>query len=771
MTAAGPPAITKKNHRSVRTHKITCGVVSWVEFHMARIFVFMLYQTAPSSLPATLRALPPSHRLAPRSLLPHRHYRQARRALLVWCGWPPLPLPPPRLCCLRTANSTRHFSLVAAAWENIQVVMPPPAGSVLLDERAPDLQQKEQDDARHEAKQAAAGEVQKCVKVVLLISDEHTNKSAAAMDVNVGHFCDPPDIPGLAHFCEHMLFMGTAKYPDENEYSRFLSEHGGHSNAFTGMEHTNFHFEVMPEQLHEALDRFAQFFISPLFTESSTEREIQAVDSENKKNHQSDPWRRFQLRKSTANPAHPFSKFGSGNLATLQTQPLKKGIDVRQALLKYYQEFYSASVMALCVLGREELDTLEAWVSSIFAHIPTNGRRAPHWPKDVCHPSMHAGTFSLVPIKDVRDLEMTWYLPGSDHLYDDAVCHLLPHLLGHEGPGSLLSYLKSKGWANSVSAGYTPEATCFSSVTVNCALTPEGLTHVSELARLVFQYIHMIKHVPSEQWERLWRECDQTTAMNFRFKAQENPMSFVTGLAENMQSYRPLHVIYGPYMVGRYSHQTLMEHLDLLLDPKRCRLTVTSRDFEGKTDLTEQWYGTAYSFRPTTPEEVTAWTTPDVPLQLAFPRPNLFIPTDFSLKFAQYQSEEERERGRLIAPIDVLAAAAAAEDGAGPPDKPAPGRPEEAGYYRPNKCWWKPDFSYHTPKVVGIVDYLSPVAYRNPEANLLTTLYALLVEDALNEVVYDAELAGLSYSVTPVQKGLQVIFKGYNHRIDVLVQE
>ena len=50
----------------------------------------------------------------------------------------------------------------------------------------------------------------------LLISDPTTDKASAAMDVRVGHLSDPPDIPGLAHFTEHMLFMGTDKYPNEN---------------------------------------------------------------------------------------------------------------------------------------------------------------------------------------------------------------------------------------------------------------------------------------------------------------------------------------------------------------------------------------------------------------------------------------------------------------------------------------------------------------------------------------------------------------------------
>ncbi len=37
-------------------------------------------------------------------------------------------------------------------------------------------------------------------------------QSYAAMNVHVGHFSDPENIPGIAHFCEHMLFLGSSKY-------------------------------------------------------------------------------------------------------------------------------------------------------------------------------------------------------------------------------------------------------------------------------------------------------------------------------------------------------------------------------------------------------------------------------------------------------------------------------------------------------------------------------------------------------------------------------
>ena len=57
---------------------------------------------------------------------------------------------------------------------------------------------------------------------VLAVEDPHAAKSGFAVAVEAGSFYDPVELPGLAHFCEHMLFLGTKKYPDENHYSKFI---------------------------------------------------------------------------------------------------------------------------------------------------------------------------------------------------------------------------------------------------------------------------------------------------------------------------------------------------------------------------------------------------------------------------------------------------------------------------------------------------------------------------------------------------------------------
>ena len=140
---------------------------------------------------------------------------------------------------------------------------------------------------------------------VILLSDPDLNKSSAAMAIAAGSLMDPADLQGLAHFLEHMLFLGTEKYPGEGDYGNFIRSNGGFANAYTAGDHTNYHFEISHEAFEGAVDRFSQFFIAPLFTEEFTEREMNAVDSENEKNLEQDGRRIDQVQRSYFRPGHP----------------------------------------------------------------------------------------------------------------------------------------------------------------------------------------------------------------------------------------------------------------------------------------------------------------------------------------------------------------------------------------------------------------------------------------------------------------------------------
>ncbi|XP_011313592.1 insulin-degrading enzyme, partial [Fopius arisanus] len=336
---------------------------------------------------------------------------------------------------------------------------------------------------------------------VLLISDSTTDKSAACLDVNVGFMSDPAELPGLAHFCEHMLFLGTEKYPDKNEFSSYLSQHGGASNAATSLDYTTYFFDIIPGKLEGALDRFSQFFLKPLFTESMIDLEINAVHSEHEKNIAQDLWRADQLDKSSADPQHPYSKFGTGNRETLDVNPKKNGINVRDELLKFHGTWYSANIMALSVLGKESLNDLEKMVVKMFVEVPNKGVDAPEWRDSPFNENHYGHKWFIVPIQDERTLKMIFPLPELREHYKSAPAYYVSHLFGHQGDGSLLSALKRKGWANSLAAGKQNAARGelnFFAVIVD--LTEEGIGHIDDIISLMFQYVNMLKTEGPIQW-------------------------------------------------------------------------------------------------------------------------------------------------------------------------------------------------------------------------------------------------------------------------------
>ena len=135
---------------------------------------------------------------------------------------------------------------------------------------------------------------------VVLISDPEINMAAAALSVRVGQFQDPIERQGLAHFLEHMLFLGTEKYPQEGGYRKFITENGGRSNAGTGQERTTYYFSVKEEAFEEGLDRFGQFFIAPTLDPDFVQRERGAVHSEYELKKKEDARRYREVRRKTS---------------------------------------------------------------------------------------------------------------------------------------------------------------------------------------------------------------------------------------------------------------------------------------------------------------------------------------------------------------------------------------------------------------------------------------------------------------------------------------
>jgi len=391
---------------------------------------------------------------------------------------------------------------------------------------------------------------------VLLVSDDDTDVEAGSVHVNAGHFNDPEDRAGLAHFHEHMLFLGTEKYPEENDYETFLSKNGGSTNAYTDMEDTNYYFSVAPlnhendsdededtlqhngsnnnstvsSALDGALDRLAQFFIAPLFKEEAVERELRAVDSEYVNAIPQDNWRQYQFMKSLSSPEHPFYKFGCGNYKTLTNGgsllnngttaiPFTQsgGTSPIPSLHDFWNTYYHAGNVQLAVISRASLDNLQKCVETHFSALrpgnsnistpsppsiplttlfPTEGTR---YAAKAFEPSSLGKIHKIIPIVDSRSVKISFLTPPS--LDPDMVAtrphRAISHLLGHESPGSLHSLLSDLGLINGLSSGMGVDTSDFALFQVSVSLTPEGMKQVNLVIDLVFQWIRMIKNA----WE------------------------------------------------------------------------------------------------------------------------------------------------------------------------------------------------------------------------------------------------------------------------------
>ncbi|CAH1389545.1 unnamed protein product [Nezara viridula] len=570
---------------------------------------------------------------------------------------------------------------------------------------------------------------------VILVSDPTTDKSAAALCVNIGFMSDPDYLPGLAHLCEHMLFLGTKKYPLENEYSKYLSEHGGGSNAHTSSEHTCYYFDVKPENLDGALDRFAQFFIAPLFTENVTDREINSVDSEHEKNIQNDSWRLNQLERSISKPGHPYTKFGTGNRLTLDTIPKEKGINVRNELLAFHEKWYSANIMTLAVLGKENLDELEELIVPLFSTVINKNIEVPEWKEPPLSKNELMLKGYVVPIKDVRSLAVTFLIPDYKQYYKAAPGHYLSHLIGHEGPGSLLSVLKARSWCNSLLGGPRGSNKGFDFFSINVDLTPDGIDHVDDIIHLIFQYINMLKQQGPQKW--IFEEYAELFNMHFRFKDKQSPRSFVNGLTIKLLDYEMEDVLAGGYKITEWRPDMINELLEHLC-PENTRSVIVAKKFQPVADQKESWYGTQYKLESISNDVIEKWKDGSICNELHMPERNEFIPTNFDLF--------PRDENANMYPVII----------------------QETPYSR---VWYKQDNDYLLPKVNMSFEFISPLAYLDPVSCNLTYMFVMLFKDALMEYAYAAELAGLRWELTNTKYGMVLGIGGYNHKQKILLEK
>ncbi|MBF8999543.1 insulinase family protein [Vibrio nitrifigilis] len=556
----------------------------------------------------------------------------------------------------------------------------------------------------------------------LLIHSDDAQRSSAALAVNVGHFDDPTDREGLAHYLEHMLFLGTEKYPRVGDFQNFINQHGGTNNAWTGTEHTCFFFDVTPNAFDKALDRFSQFFTCPLFNEEALDKERQAVDSEYKMKINDDARRLYQVQKETCNPAHPFAKFSVGNIDTLGD---REGSNIRDEIIHFHQRHYSADIMTLAMIGPHSLDEMEQWVNEGFATIPNHHQNTKQITEPFVTEEQTGILIQVEPLKEIRKLILSFPLPGTESHYQIKPLSYFAHLLGYEGDGSLMLALKDKGWITALSAGGGTSGSNYREFSVGCSLTEEGVQHVDEIIQSLFQTLKLIGEQGLSDWR--YKEKRAVLESAFQFQETSRPMDLVSHLVVNMQHYAPDDTIYGDYMMAGYD-EALQRSLLTYFSPDNLRATLIAQGLE--YNQTADWYFTPYSVRPFSGAQRMQWQQPIRDLPIELPAPNPFICYDLAPK----PLSSEQQHPEII---------------------------EELPGFR---LWHMQDQQFPVPKGVIYIAIDSPHSVANPRHIVMTRLCVEMFLDSLTKETYQAEIAGMGYNIYAHQGGVTLSISGFSQK-------
>ncbi|HBM27434.1 MAG TPA: peptidase M16 [Halomonas sp.] len=556
----------------------------------------------------------------------------------------------------------------------------------------------------------------------LLVSDPDADKAAASMNVRVGSAQDPDDLQGLAHFLEHMLFLGTEPYPQSDAYQQYISDNAGSHNAFTAQQDTNYFFDIEPSALPGALDRFSEFFLSPLFNADHLESERNIVHSEYMARIRDESRRENDVLNQLLNPENPTTGFAVGSRDTLANPPEGEAT-LRERVIDFYHRYYDANVMNLAVVAPQPLDELEALVVERFADIPDHDLSAPTIDTPLIDPDTLPRYIERQSLQDRRQLRFYFPVPDPTDEYRTKPTQLIAHLLGDEGDGSLLAVLREAGLADGLSAGVGRGDGNEALFTVSISLTPAGAERLDDIEATLFAAVEQIRAEGLAEWR--YDEQKSLSEQAFRFQQHGAPQQEATRLAMSLSRYPVEDVQYAAYRMDGMDSERQQRYLDALTSDNMLRV-YSAPDVE--SDTVTPWFNTQWKEQPPT-------TTGQALDGLALPEPNPFIASDLTL-----QAGQDEQPSTLIETPTFTA-------------------------------WHMQDSRFNTPSVEWRVSLQHPSASYSAEEAVLMRLLAGWLNDSLNESLYPAWLAGQSFSAYAHARGMTLSFSGWRDGQTPLIEQ
>ncbi|MBC3766723.1 insulinase family protein [Neptunicella marina] len=556
---------------------------------------------------------------------------------------------------------------------------------------------------------------------VLVVQDTKCKKSAAAVSVNAGHFADPPQYQGLAHLLEHMIFQGSDAFPEANHLSQFIEQHGGHTNAYTGTEYSHFYFDVANDYFDEALQQFSAMLKSPSFTSDAIKKEITTIDAEFLSKQGDDLRRLYQVHKETCNQQHPFSQFSVGNQQTL---PVDKITELKNALINHHQSFFTGSNATLCLISNHSVAQQMQLAKQYFSSLAQGTTVSRTLPALYAQNNL-AVKLHINPKKDAKRLILTFATVPQKQDFKSKPLQIIGHILGEEGRGSLLCYLKEQNWATSMSAGPGITGSNFCDFNINLQLTDEGLNAIDAICNAIFWHIQLIRKQGLPDWQ--FAQYQQLLQLSFDFIEIPKSLDYANHLAGQLQHFDEKYILSGDALLQLKDERRFQQVLGELV-PQNLRLKVIAQNLE--TNQIAKWYNTPYKIEPLSAKLIKQWSSP-IPIDgLVLPKVNPYLCSNTSIVSKDHHYKTPQ---RLNSQPGLL-------------------------------FWFAQDHEFNMPKGDIYLSFDCPYSQLGVEQTALKRLWLATLLEQLNEQYYQAEAAGLYFHLYPHQGGFTLHTSGFSDK-------
>ncbi|MFT4552028.1 MAG: insulysin [Chlamydiales bacterium] len=574
---------------------------------------------------------------------------------------------------------------------------------------------------------------------VYIVSDPNFKKSACALSVGVGSYDDPREFGGLAHFTEHLSFLGSARYPGDAEFDQFLSSHGGYSNASTHDIFTNYYFDVDHNFFPEGLSRFSDFFIQPIFKESGIAKEVNAVDNEFTECTHENVWAKEYILKELSNPAHPETIFDIGNKQSLAKIP-------REKVIEWHHDHYSSNIMNLTLCSSLSLEDIKQQLFH-FSQIENKNVSLERVREPILKPEFEGSKIFIKPVQQERELTILRELPSEFASIKGSSPHdTLATILGDESQNSLLEQLKREDLAEELSAGGEKKGDHSLFFRINISLTEKGLQNIDTVIERCFQAIKSFKSLPEGIPQYVFDEGKSLSTLNYQLQSFSNASTCAESASSCLVRHELSTYPETPFIPQSFNKEACQALLESLL-PERCLYMISCDPDElGVTEAEqanwkeEKWMKTKFDIQPVSAETLSLWNEAIAHPSITVAPPNPFIPTNFSIR-GSTESVEANEPELIIN--------------------------EEKG-----SLHFKQDQTFLTPKLFEQYSLITPTLdSSNTKARLLASLYLTGLNESLNPLMYQASASGLDSSGFVLSgKGIELCISGYNDKAEVFLE-